>query len=62
MLEIDVHMNADGELVVIHDVTVERTTNVRLAHPDRTDYSVKTMTTAEIASLDAPVAAGEATS
>ncbi|TSI15085.1 glycerophosphodiester phosphodiesterase family protein [Brevibacterium aurantiacum] len=53
MLEIDVHMNADGELVVIHDVTVERTTNARVAHPDRTDYSVKSMTTAEIASLDA---------
>lgn len=53
MIEIDVHMNCDGDLIVIHDDTFERTTNVRALHPDRSDVSVATMTTAEIAALDA---------
>ncbi|SMX93469.1 glycerophosphoryl diester phosphodiesterase [Brevibacterium sp. 239c] len=53
MIEIDVHMNRDGDLIVIHDDTLERTTNVRLLHPERADLSVSGMTTAEIAALDA---------
>lgn len=44
-LEIDVHMTADGEIVVIHDATVDRTTN---GH----GY-VKEFTFAELQALDA---------
>lgn len=53
MIEIDVHMNRDGDLIVIHDDTLERTTNVRSLYPERADISVSGMTTAEIAALDA---------
>lgn len=53
MIEIDVHMNRDGDLIVIHDDTLERTTNARALHPERADLSVSGMTTAEIAALDA---------
>lgn len=53
MIEIDVHLNRDGDLIVIHDDTLDRTTNVRTLYPDRADTSVSGMTTAEIAALDA---------
>lgn len=43
--ELDVHMSADGELVVIHDETVDRTT-------DGTGY-VKDLTLAQLKELDA---------
>jgi glycerophosphoryl diester phosphodiesterase len=43
--EFDVHLSADDQLVVIHDATVDRTTNGSGA--------VATMTVAELASLDA---------
>jgi glycerophosphoryl diester phosphodiesterase len=45
MLELDIHTSADGELVVIHDGTVDRTTNG--------SGSVYEMTLAEIQALDA---------
>lgn len=45
MLEVDVHVTADGELVVLHDPTVDRTTNGRGA--------VQEMTLAEVQALDA---------
>ena len=45
MLELDIHTSADGELVVIHDGTVDRTTNG--------SGSVYDMTLAEIQALDA---------
>jgi glycerophosphoryl diester phosphodiesterase len=45
MLEIDVHMTADGELVVLHDTTVDRTTSGMGA--------VQDLTWAEIEPLDA---------
>lgn len=53
MIEIDVHMNREGDLIVVHDDTFDRTTNVRALHPDRAQVSVGAMTTAEIAALDA---------
>lgn len=59
MIEIDVHMNKDGDLIVIHDDTLDRTTNVRAIYPDRADTSVNDMTTAEIAALDAGSWKGE---
>ncbi|MBX4378344.1 hypothetical protein K4H02_25120, partial [Mycobacterium tuberculosis] len=52
-IEVDVHLSADGELVVVHDVTLDRTTNIRTLHPERTDTRVKSLTAAEIAELDA---------
>ena len=45
VLEMDVHLSADGQLLVIHDATVERTTNGQGA--------VKSMTLAELQRLDA---------
>lgn len=53
MIEIDVHLSCDGELVVIHDATLERTTDARTLYPDRTDLSVGGMNAAQIATLDA---------
>ena len=44
LLEMDVHMTADGHVVVIHDATVDRTTNG--------SGLVSTMTLAEIQALD----------
>ncbi len=44
-IELDVHMSKDGRLVVIHDYTLERTTNSR--------GSVADFTAAELARLDA---------
>jgi len=48
MLELDVHATLDGEVVVIHDPTVDRTTNG--------SGEVATMTWAEIRDLDAGAA------
>lgn len=45
VLEIDVHVTVDGELVVLHDATVDRTTNGHGA--------VQEMTLAEVQALDA---------
>ncbi|WP_209373349.1 glycerophosphodiester phosphodiesterase [Brevibacterium renqingii] len=53
MIETDVHMSADGELVIMHDTTVDRTTDVRTLYPDRTDRSIAGMDAAQIAALDA---------
>lgn len=53
MVEIDVHMNKDADLIVLHDETFDRTTNARTIYPDRDDVSVGSMTTSEIAALDA---------
>ena len=44
-IELDVQMTSDGELVVIHDVTVDRTTNGK--------GRVKNLTYEELAALDA---------
>lgn len=45
MLELDIHTSSDGELMVMHDATVDRTTNG--------SGSVYEMTAAEIQALDA---------
>ncbi|MFD9306907.1 glycerophosphodiester phosphodiesterase [Streptomyces sp. NPDC060048] len=52
-VENDVQRTADGELVVIHDDTLARTTDVEQVFPDRKPWRVKDFTTAEIALLDA---------
>ncbi|WP_343246116.1 glycerophosphodiester phosphodiesterase family protein [Streptomyces sp. SID5785] len=52
-VENDVQRTKDGALVVIHDTTLSRTTNVEQVFPDRAPWNVKDFTAAEIAKLDA---------
>lgn len=52
-VEIDVQMTKDGELVVIHDTTLDRTTDVESKFPDRAPYNVGDFTLEEIRTLDA---------
>jgi glycerophosphoryl diester phosphodiesterase len=52
-VENDVQRTKDGELVVIHDTTLNRTTDVEELYPDRAPWNVKDFTAAEIAKLDA---------
>ncbi|WP_405829637.1 glycerophosphodiester phosphodiesterase [Streptomyces sp. NBC_00105] len=52
-VENDVQRTRDGELVVIHDDTLARTTNVEQVFPGRSPWKVKDFTAAEIARLDA---------
>ncbi|MFE2287259.1 glycerophosphodiester phosphodiesterase [Streptomyces sp. NPDC059443] len=52
-VENDVQRTKDGELVVIHDDTLLRTTNVKHVFPDRKSWRIKDFTAAEIRSLDA---------
>ncbi|MEU7730605.1 glycerophosphodiester phosphodiesterase family protein [Streptomyces sp. NPDC040724] len=52
-VENDVQRTSDGELVVIHDDTLTRTTNVEQVFPARSPWKVKDFTAAEIARLDA---------
>jgi len=63
-VENDVQRTKDGELVVIHDDTLRRTTNAAKIFPHRSPWKVKDFTAAEIAQLDAgswfgPAFAGE---
>ncbi|MCX4968672.1 glycerophosphodiester phosphodiesterase family protein [Streptomyces sp. NBC_00654] len=52
-VENDVQLTKDGELVVIHDTNLKRTTNAEEVYPDRAPWAVKDFTAAEIARLDA---------
>jgi glycerophosphoryl diester phosphodiesterase len=52
-VENDVQRTKDGRLVVIHDDSLERTTDVEQVFPQRTSWKVKDFTAAEIARLDA---------
>src|SRR5512133_417819 len=52
MWELDVAVTADGELVVLHDDTLERTSNVQEVFPDRRPWAVYTFTLAELRKLD----------
>lgn len=53
VLEGDVAQTKDGELVVIHDDTLNRTTNVEDVFPDRAPWNVRDFTLGEIKQLDA---------
>lgn len=52
-IEVDVQRSADGELVIIHDTTLQRTTNVEDVFPGRASYRVADFTLEELKRLDA---------
>ncbi|MCM2578575.1 glycerophosphodiester phosphodiesterase [Streptomyces meridianus] len=52
-VENDVQRTKDGELVVMHDTNLTRTTNVEDVFPDRAPWKVSDFTLAEIKKLDA---------
>ncbi|RKT86960.1 glycerophosphoryl diester phosphodiesterase [Saccharopolyspora antimicrobica] len=53
LVEIDVQQTKDGELVVIHDNTLARTTDAEQKFPDRGPWRISDFTLAEIRTLDA---------
>lgn len=53
MVEIDVQRTADGQLVIMHDTNLIRTTDAEVVFPDRPSYDVGAFTLAEIRQLDA---------
>lgn len=55
MFELDVHLTADGEVVVFHDDDVLRLTDAAERFPDRSSFFVSDFTLAELQSLDAGV-------
>ncbi|WP_275465155.1 glycerophosphodiester phosphodiesterase [Streptomyces noursei] len=52
-VENDVQRTKDGELVVLHDTSLARTTNVKKVFPDRSPWNVGDFTLREIEKLDA---------
>ncbi|PNE41811.1 MULTISPECIES: glycerophosphodiester phosphodiesterase [Streptomyces] len=52
-VENDVQRTKDGELVVLHDTSLARTTNVKKVFPDRSSWNVGDFTLREIEKLDA---------
>ncbi|MGX4692847.1 glycerophosphodiester phosphodiesterase [Streptomyces sp. JNUCC 63] len=52
-VENDVQRTKDGRLVVVHDDSLQRTTNAKKVFPGRAPWKVKDFTAAEIARLDA---------
>ncbi|MFI1729674.1 glycerophosphodiester phosphodiesterase [Streptomyces acidicola] len=52
-VENDVQRTKDGELVVLHDASLARTTNVEEVFPGRAPWNVRDFTAAEVARLDA---------
>ncbi len=53
MWELDVAASSDGELVVMHDTTLVRTTDANLRFPSRSPWNVYDFTLSELKSLDA---------
>ncbi len=50
--ELDVAVTADGQLVVLHDDTLERTSNAAQVYPDRRPWNVSTFSLEELRRLD----------
>lgn len=53
LYELDVHLTKDGKVVVLHDATLARTTNVEELYPGRKPWHVNDFTLSEIRTLDA---------
>lgn len=53
VLEGDVQLTRDGEMVLLHDDDLTRTSNVQEVFPDRESYAIGEFTLAEVKSLDA---------
>lgn len=53
VVENDIQRTSDGELVIVHDTTLARTTDVEQVFPDRAPWNVGDFTLAEIKRLDA---------
>ncbi|KQZ70619.1 glycerophosphodiester phosphodiesterase [Nocardioides sp. Root151] len=53
VVENDIQRTSDGELVIVHDTTLARTTDVEQVFPDRAPWNVGDFTLAEIKQLDA---------
>ena len=53
MWETDVQLTSDKNIVLVHDDTLERTTDVESVYPDRESYAVSDFTLEEIRRLDA---------
>ncbi len=53
VVENDVQRTRDGELVILHDTSLARTTDVEQRFPDRSPWNVGDFTLAEIRTLDA---------
>ncbi|HET7577747.1 MAG TPA: glycerophosphodiester phosphodiesterase [Bacillales bacterium] len=52
-IEMDVQMTKDGHLIVMHDNSLKRTTNVEEVFPNRSPWMIKDFTLKEIKKLDA---------
>ncbi len=52
MWELDLRMTADGHAVVIHDGTLERTSDAPLVYPSRSPWRVRDFTLEELGRLD----------
>ena len=52
MWELDVGMTLDGELIVIHDATLQRTSDAKNVFPERQPWNVHEFTLQEIGRLD----------
>src|SRR5512146_2902913 len=50
--ELDVAVTSDEELVILHDDTLERTSNVQQVFPERAPWAVHTFSLAELRQLD----------
>lgn len=53
VVENDIQRTADGALVIVHDTTLSRTSNVADLFPERAPWNVRDFTLAEIKQLDA---------
>lgn len=53
MWELDVTITADGELIVLHDDTLTRTSNAAAVFPDRSPWKAHSFLLKEVRSLDA---------
>lgn len=59
LIEVDVQRTKDGELVLVHDTNLARTTDVEQVFPDRAPWKVTDFTYGEISRLDAGSWKGE---